>query len=48
LKTTGSLLYKKSDKKLTVLKEEKLDAVLARLESPARKCIKQLAQVTSV
>jgi hypothetical protein len=48
LKTTGSLLDKKPDRKRTVLREEKLDNIGARLETSPRKSLRLLARETSV
>ncbi|GFG40733.1 hypothetical protein Cfor_01122, partial [Coptotermes formosanus] len=42
--TTGSLVDKKPDKKGTVLTEEKLEEIGARLETSARKSLRRLAQ----
>jgi hypothetical protein len=46
LKRTGSLLDKKPDRKQTVLTEETLDNIGARLETSPRKSLKQLVQET--
>jgi len=48
LKTTGSLLYNKPDKKRNVLTVEKLGTIHSRLETSPRKSLKLLAQVTIV
>ena len=48
LKTRGSLLDKKSDRKRTALTEEKLGAIRFRLETSPGKSLKRLAQKTSV
>jgi hypothetical protein len=48
LKTTGSLLDKKLDRKQNVLTEQKLDDIAARLEPSPRKSLQQVAHETNV
>jgi len=48
LKRTGSLLDKKPDRKRTVLTEDKLDKIEARLETSPRKSLRRLAQETRI
>jgi hypothetical protein len=48
LKRTGSLLDKKPDRKRTVLTEDKLDNIGARLETSPRKSLRRLAQETRI
>jgi hypothetical protein len=48
LKRTGSLLDRKTDRKLTVLTEKTLDNIGARLKTSPRKSLKQLVQETGV
>jgi hypothetical protein len=47
LKPEGSLLDKQPDKKQTVLTEETLDDIGARLKTPPRKSLKPLMQETA-
>jgi phosphomevalonate kinase len=48
LQETGSLLDEKSDRVRTVLREEKLDALRARLKTSPRKYFQRLTQETIV
>jgi hypothetical protein len=48
LNTSGTLLDKKPDRKRTVLTEETLDDIGARLETSLRKFLKRLAQETGI
>jgi hypothetical protein len=48
LKRTGSLVDKKPHRKRTVLTEDKLDNIGARLEASPRKSLRRIAQETRV